>query len=198
MGLKSSPHGCIEMQALAEEVIRGNPADRRNPFYYDKVILNLPGSQNYNPAKAWLYKFHSDAKAVACDVVTYVDDLRLTGSTRERCRAICHLISTRFAYLGIQDALRKCSDPSPNAGVWTGSSTQTMEGMISVSCTQEKWEKAKAYIRDIQQRVQQGEALPFKVLEQQRDFLVYISRTYPLMVPNLKGIHLTLDSWMPH
>jgi hypothetical protein len=73
-----------------------------------------------------------------------------------------------------------------------------MEGMISVSCTQEKWEKAKAYIRDVQQRAQQGEALPFKVLEQQREFLVYISRTYPLMVPYLKGIHLTLDSWRPH
>jgi hypothetical protein len=34
-----------------------------------------------------------------------------------------------------------------------------------------------------------------KVLEQYRSFLVYVTRTYPSMVPYLKGLHLTLDSW---
>jgi hypothetical protein len=34
-----------------------------------------------------------------------------------------------------------------------------------------------------------------KNLESIRGFLVYVSRTYPEMVPYLKGIHLTLDSW---
>ena len=28
-------------------------------------------------------------------------------------------------------------------------------------------------------------------------FLLYVTRTYPSMVPYLKGIHLTLDSWRP-
>jgi hypothetical protein len=34
-----------------------------------------------------------------------------------------------------------------------------------------------------------------KLLEQYRGFLVYVTRTYPIMVPYLKGLHLTLDSW---
>ena len=37
--------------------------------------------------------------------------------------------------------------------------------------------------------------LPVKELEKARGYLVYTTRTYPGMVPYLKGIHLTLDSW---
>jgi hypothetical protein len=32
MGLKSSPHGCIKMQPLAEEVFRGDPTGQMQPF----------------------------------------------------------------------------------------------------------------------------------------------------------------------
>ena len=37
----------------------------------------------------------------------------------------------------------------------------------------------------------------FKEMERRRGFLLYVTRTYPSMVPYLKGIHLTLDSWRP-
>jgi len=37
-----------------------------------------------------------------------------------------------------------------------------------------------------------------KQLESVRGSLVYLSRTYPALVPYLKGIHLTLDSWRPN
>jgi hypothetical protein len=46
--------------------------------------------------------------------------------------------------------------------------------------------------------VNSGKPLHFKTLEWQRGFLVYITRTYPSLVPYLKGIHLTLDSWRPN
>jgi hypothetical protein len=36
-----------------------------------------------------------------------------------------------------------------------------------------------------------------KLAEKYRGFLVYVSRTYTSMVPYLKGIHLSLDSWRP-
>ena len=34
-----------------------------------------------------------------------------------------------------------------------------------------------------------------KQLERDKGFLIYISRTYRIMSPYLKGVHLTLDSW---
>jgi len=45
-----------------------------------------------------------------------------------------------------------------------------------------------------------GQQIPmaYKQLESYRGTLVYQSRTYPALVPHFKGIHLTLDSWMPN
>ena len=37
--------------------------------------------------------------------------------------------------------------------------------------------------------------IPFKQLERIVGFLVYVSQTYTCMVPYLKGIYLTLNSW---
>ena len=37
--------------------------------------------------------------------------------------------------------------------------------------------------------------LPFKPLESDRGFLVYVAGAYPAMKPYLKGFHLTLDMW---
>jgi hypothetical protein len=48
----------------------------------------------------------------------------------------------------------------------TGSLTQTMGGMVSVSCTKEKWEKAKSYMNNIQEHVHMGNPIRFKTLEQ--------------------------------
>ena len=36
-----------------------------------------------------------------------------------------------------------------------------------------------------------------KVLESVRGFMVYVGRTYPALVPYMKGLHLTLDGWRP-
>lgn len=198
MGLKSSPHGCVKMQALAEEIVRGHAADTANPFYYDLIRLNLPGQASYDPSLPWFSKVDSRTGRIAADMVTYVDDVRTTGADEQQCRDVCHRVSSRFCYLGIQDALRKRAAPSPAAGAWTGSLAQTDDGSVSVSCTQEKWEKARSYILDIQAHLTDRRPFHFKTLEQQRGFLVYITRTYPSLVPYLKGIHLTLDSWRPN
>jgi hypothetical protein len=41
-------------------------------------------------------------------------------------------------------------------------------------------------------------SLPRKRLEQIRGFLIYVTRTYPCMVPYLIGLHMTIDSWRPN
>jgi hypothetical protein len=37
--------------------------------------------------------------------------------------------------------------------------------------------------------------LSHKELLSERGFLVYVTRTYPAMVPYLKGFHLTIEMW---
>lgn len=92
-----------------------------NPFFFVKVQLNLPGDPAYNPSLPTVSKLRLDTGVIVGDMVTYVDDISTTGFSKEHCRAVSHRISTCFCYLGIQDALRKQSDPSQSAGDWMGS-----------------------------------------------------------------------------
>lgn len=39
--------------------------------------------------------------------------------------------------------------------------------------------------------------IEFKQLESYRSFLVYLTGTYPDIIPYLKGVRLGLDSWRP-
>jgi hypothetical protein len=197
MGMKSSPHGYVKMQSLGEEIVCGNHLDPSNPFYYYAVRLNLPGDPSYNPRLAKVSKLDSRTGTTAGDMLTYVDDTRTTGRSSSHCWAVSHRTSTRLCYLGMQDALRKRTLPSQRAGAWTGSLTQTPSSGIVVSCTQEKWTRARQYISDLQTTLQDGGHFDHKDLERKRGFLVYVARTYPSLMPFLKGIHLTLDGWRP-
>jgi len=197
MGLRSSLHGCIKMQSLAEEVVRGDMSLPHNPFHFYQVLLNLPGDPNYNPCRSRVTKFNSRTGMAAGDMSTHVDDSRIVGPTFLTCWSVGHRVGTQLCYLGIQDALRKRSPPSQQAGAWTGTLAHSLPDALTVSCTQEKWEKARAFLENMQHILDQNGDFCHKTLEQQRGFLVYITWTYPSLVPFLRGIHLTLDSWRP-
>ena len=76
---------------------------------------------------------------------------------------------------------------------------------VGTHVNQAKWDKAKSHLVWFKHQIEDYDvgtklkSLPkginHKELERSRDFLVYVSRTYPIMVPYLKGIHQTLDSW---
>jgi hypothetical protein len=151
MGVKSSPHGCVKMQSLGEEVVRGNPRQPSNPFFYDSVVLNLAGSSSYDSRFAKVRKLKSQHDHTAGDMATYVDDNRTVGFSSRHGWNVSHRVGTRLYYLGIQDALRKRSIPSQTARAWTGALAQTNDSTITVSCTQDKWDKAKSYIHAMQQ-----------------------------------------------
>jgi hypothetical protein len=112
MGLSSSPHGCVRMQMFAEELVQGNHQCISNPFYFDRVRLNLPGDVLYSPNLPRVSKIDSRGARMAGDMSTYVDDVRNTGALALQCWKTSHRISTIFCYLGIQDALRKRTLPS--------------------------------------------------------------------------------------
>ncbi len=66
-----------------------------------------------------------------------------------------------------------------------------------VLISQERWQKTKEIIAWMKKEINANGSLEYKTLESCRGYMVYISRTYPSIVPYLKGIHLTLGSWRP-
>ncbi len=201
MGFVSSPYNSVQGTLMGEEVIRGDHTDPNNIFFWEDVILNLPGSDSYLPSKPWVFKAcfpeKSGSPRIANDLVIYVDDVRTTGSTYAQCRQASRTVASKANYLGLQDAARKRRDPSQTPGPWAGCIVHTDADGVEVSVSVERWSKAKAMLVWLDTSLKASNELDHKTLESYRGYLVYISRTYPNITPYLKGIHLTLDSWRP-
>lgn len=103
-------------------------------------------------------------------------------------------VMTKVNWLGMQNAARKYRDGSRTPGAWIGGIVHTA-GEVTVSITQVRWDKAKGILRGMKEQRENGNKFPLKKLLSERGYLTYISQTYTSMVPYMKGIHLTVDSW---
>ena len=198
MGLTSSPYQTVQAVLVAEEVIKGDPSDSSNVFAWDEVRMNLPGQENYDANLSWVSKVRVSDGRIACDLYLYVDDARTTGPDAEECRLAARRVTSMFNHLGIQDAARKRRWPSMDAGAWAGTVLSTSNDTVGVKVSQEKWDKTKKYVESTLDEVRGGEPLDTKDLLRRRGFLQYVTRTYPAMVPYMRGFHNTIDSWRPN
>jgi hypothetical protein len=209
MGMRDSPYRSIQMVLVAKVMAYGNREEPNNPFQWQKIVLNLPGSEQYDARLPWVMKVRSDGK-LACEIYIYVDDARITGWCKLECWKATRRFSSILAKLGIQDATRKRTEPSWTPGPWAGTVTATnytfeddsSEGVsgwsVVTTVTQLKWDKTKALVVELREMVQKDvDRLDRNRLEQIRGFLIYVARTYNFFTPYLKGLHLTIDSWRP-
>ena len=58
--------------------------------------------------------------ALANGFVTFVDDTRTIGQTKQQCDNVTRQVGSRISYQGRQDAPRKRRDASQEPGPWTG------------------------------------------------------------------------------
>ena len=204
MGFAASPYNSIKMALIAEEICKGNRFETGvgwdgkeiNPFQWKGVHLNLPGTKDYDPCVTWISKRREDGR-IACDVFTFVDDERVVGPDEELTWQASHALASKQSYLGIQDAARKARPCSQTTGAWAGSIVHVLDGLgVCVLTSKEKWAKMKGILAKWSARLlDPAPKLSHKELLSDRGFLVYVTRTYPAMVPYLKGFHLTIEMW---
>ena len=197
MGLKISPYSTVRCMMMAEEVVLGRRDDQNNPFRWDRVTLNYPGRADYDPSMPWVYKVRQDG-TLAAEFYSYVDDARNGGPTEVECWQGSRRIGSTFSYLGIQDAARKRREPSQTPGAWNGGIITSDKSEVCVLVSQERWDKGKSLVMEMTEMWEEsGECCDRKRLESIRGFLLYVARTYPILAPFLKGLHLTIDGWRP-
>ena len=196
MGLAVSPNHTIRATLIAEEFLTGLPWDFNNPFHYNEVRLNLPGTISYVPNTPW-FSLHRYDDQMASILAIYVDDERCHAPTQELAVKCARQVGSRETYLGIQDAARKRRPPSQQAGAWAGSIIHTNGKEVGVLVSQERWNKTRRIIQNWLEILKQDEELELctEILFSDRGYLVYVSRTYDVFTTYLKGIHLTLDGW---
>ena len=195
MGLTTSPYQATQNAQRVKRIIFGDKLDPKNVFGWVDVRLNLPGDTDYDPSVPWISKIRSDG-VIAADVHPYVDDLRETAPTEEEAWAAASKMANGAAFFGLQDAARKRRPPSKSPGAWAGAVVGTDEnGQVYKTVSQERWNKTRGHINSLKLWAQEGRKINCKELERVRGFLVHVSLTFDTMVPYLKGIHLTLETW---
>ena len=196
MGFRPSPEWSCRFYYLAEEFVRGNEADPKNPLHWSEVKLNLIGNKDYNPSLPNVMKWNGVYQRIAGDIKAFVDDLRAIGWSLDHAWEIAHLIASRLLYLGIQDAPRKRRiDNGPWAGCIYISTTNKIQRTVTI----DKWSKGKGYINELNEaiHVKKLSKLNFKYLEKIRGYLCHLAMTFNIIFPYLKGFHQTLCSYLP-
>ena len=111
MGFMASPYNSIKMALVVEEICKGDQLEtgvgvdwnELNPFQWNHIHLNLPGTKGYDPCTTWISKRREDGR-IACDVFTFVDDERIVGPDEELAWRASHTFASKQSYLGLQDA----------------------------------------------------------------------------------------------
>jgi hypothetical protein len=201
MGARPSPHSSVRFCYLAEEFVRGDPAETKGPLRWDDIVLNLPGDASYDPSRPRVMKWDFHEDRLAGDFVAFVDDLRASGATEEHAWAVAMRIAKRLQYLGIQNAARKTRPPTREPGAWAGAVFRVYLREIVKTVTQEKWDKAKRLIDELDEsmgpKLEDDSTVDYKQLETIRGFMCHIGQTFTIVMPFLKGFHLTLSSHLP-
>ena len=198
MGFKPSPYVTTQTFAWSEEIILGNHLDETNPFFWNEVKMNFPGSTGYDPAMPWVYKWNNISKEMASFFGTYIDDIRAGGASELACKHALHKIASITNYLGQQDAPRKRGQPTQTPRAWAGAKCVSHDDHgLYVLSMESKWKKAKAIIKALYDHivVTGDPILSFKKLQSDVGFLCHVSRTYPIIFPYLKGFYNTLNNW---
>ena len=201
MGFGPSPFLSIRFYYHGEEFIIGNPRDPNSALRWDKVVINCPGSETFDPRFPWIYKWDNIRKSVAGAIVTFVDDGRASGKDSEHAWQVGQQAAKRLQYLGIQNAPRKIRPPTQvKTGAWAGSNIEASHESVFKSIAKSKWDRVLPIVRRILLEIESTPdgKLEFKQLERDRGFLVHIVMTYRTVNPYLKGLHHSIDSWRPN
>ena len=76
------------------------------------MVLNLPGSLEFDPRRSWVYKLNEDTQRVAADFVTFVDDIRVIRGDYAKCTSVMYQMATMINYLCEENAARKIREAS--------------------------------------------------------------------------------------
>ena len=193
MGAKPSPYLAVQAMYWALEIVLGDPTDKTNPFHYERIVLNLPGSEDYNPSQPYLMKVRFDGK-FACEILIYVDDGRVVGSNYQLCWEATRRAASILNSLGIQDAARKRRFPSLTLGLWSGNLIDTTNFPLK-GVSQERWEQLRDYLKQLRTWEDEGDGIPRKEFHTIVGKFCHASQKYDYIKPYLKGMYLALHAW---
>ncbi len=154
MGLRDSPYRSLQWQVRLKLEVYGDRQVLTNPFHWDHIKFNLPGSRGYRSDLPWVMKIRADG-LLAAEIFVYMDNRRAIGATADLAWQAAHIYAPGCARLGVQDASQKWTSASRTPGPWAGTVTQLDRDQVCSMVSQEKWEKTQLLIRELRLMLEQ-------------------------------------------
>ena len=204
----------IQGGVWAKKIVVGDCHNKLQVYQWDWIEENLPFSQKYHTTLPQLQNMLTYGH-LESDVLQYADDLCIVANSLEQAWLASSHMAKGLCWLGLQDAARKQRRACQRPGAWAGLVIASDGNVVTKSVTQEHWIKT---IKNVQWIGKQtgvinwfapdlfgglnkeldssgGENIHCKTTESLVGFIVYVFQTYESMVPYLKGIYFTFNSW---
>ena len=114
----------------------GDRRDKDSVYHRDHISENLPFLINYKANVPLLQKVQLD-KELACEVLQYVDNLRIIYFPLEMTWCASSQIVKGLCWYGLQDLTQKRRRASQCLGPWTGSDVITDRDVVTKSVIKE-------------------------------------------------------------
>lgn len=145
-GARTSPFIAYQGQCRILELAEGDKDDESNPFQWDRVHMNLPCAQNFDPSLPRVFRLRKDGE-MATSQNPYVDDIHAVGRDTpgqpSRTEAAGKRLKRKMNYYGNQADERKFRFHSLNPGSWRGIIISTGGPFPMISTTMKKWTRFK-------------------------------------------------------
>ena len=106
-----------------------------------------------------------------------------------------------MVYLGLQDANRKRIPNHQTPGEWKGYNTLSLgKTDLFVTVSERNWGRAKEIICNMLEIFNESDhflEMYLKEMAWKTGFLLHLDMEYPLIIPFMRGIYLTMNSWWP-
>ena len=139
MDFLPSPHQDTKYMCVIKQELRGDRLEVTDIFKWDRVVLNLPCSIEYNPARHWIYKVKNDKKKLAIDMFWYIDEWTLGVPTVWECWKVTQKFCCKFTPFGIKDTGRKRKGASKPPREWLGTVLKIVNGETCLLISQKIW-----------------------------------------------------------
>ena len=172
-----------------------------NNLYWDSVVQNCPGNNEYDPSMPRLFWLDSKLQVNTSVCKFFVDDLQSVTATQKLVRDVTRCVEIVMGYLGLQYATRNLRPNSQTPGEWTGYINLYLENIsLFVTVSEMKWCRAKEIICDLLENFNYRDHFPemyLKDIEHRMGFLVHLDIAYLLIMKFLRSLYLTTNSWIP-
>jgi len=196
-GGRDSPYLACQGQNRVLEKCMGNRRDPKNRWQWEKVVLNLPCSQTYDPSIPRVMLLRKDGK-LATRQATFVDDIHPTGRDQgndDHTKLACKQLKSRMNSRGNQADDRKYREPSYTPGAWNGVIIHTDTPFPRMSTTQKKWTKLKAGLDWIWEVAAVVDVIETSGLRRIAGLAVNVTQVYSDARSYLKGIFNAIEAF---